>query len=193
MAPDLSIRRIIAADNSQVASLIRRIMTDMGASGPGFSVHDTEVDDMESAYRDERRAFYAVVVDKNGAILGGAGVAPLVGGPEDVCELKKMYFDSSIRKLGYGRKLLEQLLERAAELDFRGCYLETLRSMTAAQRLYTQAGFVEIPSPMGQTGHFSCDKWYYRALGQGSYWPVVMAKNRLKTAGSCEINDASHE
>ena len=193
MHSELSIRRIAAADNDQVAALIRRTMTDLGVSGPGFSVHDAEVNNMEAAYRDDLRAYYAVVVDAKGKVYGGAGIAPLSGGPLDVCELKKMYFEPSIRKLGFGRALLELLLQKAVRSDFRGCYLETLASMQAAQRLYTQAGFVQIAAPMGSTGHHGCDRWYYRALGQGTYWPVVMAKNRLKVAGGCEIKGSSQD
>ena len=43
-------------------------------------------------------------------------------------------------------------------------YLETLRGMDAAMRLYAKCGFEPIPGPLGATGHFSCDRYYLRDL-----------------------------
>ena len=36
--------------------------------------------------------------------------------------------------------------------------------MDAAMRLYTDAGFVPLCAPLGQTGHFACDRYYLRDL-----------------------------
>jgi putative acetyltransferase len=44
------------------------------------------------------------------------------------------------------------------------CYLETLETMKAAQRLYRDFGFAPRCSPLGRTGHFACDAYYERAL-----------------------------
>jgi putative acetyltransferase len=51
-------------------------------------------------------------------------------------------------------------LEAARRKGYARCCLETLASMTAANRLYRSFGFRPLPQPMGQTGHFSCDTWY---------------------------------
>ena len=141
-----------------MANVIRTVMPEFGASGPGFSILDPEVDGMSSAYGGERAAFY--VVRRGDDVVGGAGIAPLDGATADVCELKKMYFLSEVRGLGIGRELLDRCLDAARERGFRICYLESLERMISARRLYTRAGFRPIDAPMGCTGHTGCDRWY---------------------------------
>jgi putative acetyltransferase len=36
--------------------------------------------------------------------------------------------------------------------------------MDAAQALYKRSGFTALCAPMGGTGHFSCDRFFIRAL-----------------------------
>ena len=91
---------------------------------------------------------------------GGAGVAPLDGGPADVCELRKMYFLPRVRGGGLGARMIRTCLAEARALGYRACYLETLTGMDAAQRLYAREGFRPIRGPMGTTGHHGCDKWF---------------------------------
>lgn len=162
MTADFSIRPIRLADNPAVADLIRTVMPEFGASGPGFAIHDPEVDAMTDAYPAPRAAYWVIEVD--GKVLGGGGIAPLDGGADDICELRKMYFMPALRGRGAGRALIERCLQFARAAGFRQCYLETLSGMDDAQRLYRAAGFSQIPRPLGNTGHFSCDKYFIRAL-----------------------------
>jgi putative acetyltransferase len=74
-------------------------------------------------------------------VVGGAGIAPLPGGGDGVCELRKMYLLREGRGRGWGRQLLGQCLAAARERGFRTCYLETVHRMGEAQRLYLSAGF----------------------------------------------------
>lgn len=158
----LTVRPIIRADDVAMAAVIRRVMLEYGASGEGFSIHDTEVDHMAEAYGGARAAYFVVM---DGArIVGGGGIAHLEGGEPDVCELKKMYFLPEARGAGMGRVLLARCLEAARERGYTCCYLETMTSMLEARRLYERAGFTQIGAPMGATGHFSCDAWYVQAL-----------------------------
>jgi putative acetyltransferase len=160
--PAFTIRPITPADDAAVARIIRTVMPEFGASGPGFAIHDPEVDTMCAAYADKRAAYFVVV--KDGIVMGGGGVAGLLNGPEDVCELRKMYFLPGLRGLGAGAALMAVCLDAARERGFRRCYLETLSGMDAAQALYERSGFRRIDGPMGNTGHFSCDKFYLREL-----------------------------
>lgn len=161
MAP-LLIRRIGAADDAAVAAIIRSVMPEFGADGPGFAIHDTEVDAMHAAYAEPRCAYF--VAERDAQVLGGGGIAPLAGAEEDVCELRKMYFMPQLRGVGAGAALLHQCLDAARQLGFRRCYLETLLGMDAAQRLYARAGFQRIAQAMGATGHFGCDRFYLLQL-----------------------------
>jgi putative acetyltransferase len=163
MATEFLIRPIEQRDDAAMAAVIREVMTDFGAVGPGYSINDPEVDHLSRAYAAPRSAFF-VLADAPGRILGGAGIAPLAGGGDDVCELRKMYFLPDARGHGHGSRLLARCLEAARDFGFRRCYLETLASMTAAARLYERHGFRRVAAPLGATGHFTCDRWYLREL-----------------------------
>jgi putative acetyltransferase len=133
-------------------------MTEFGASGPGYSIVDPEVDAMSAAYAGPGAAFH--VVTEGGVVVGGGGVAALEGGEAGCCEVRKMYFLPAARGRGAGRALLDQCLRDARRLGYTYCYLETLQRMTGAQRLYQRAGFTRLAGPMGHTGHHRCDAFY---------------------------------
>lgn len=161
------IRPVTAADDPQVAAIIRQVMPEFGAQGPGFAILDPEVDQMSAAYPGGRAQY--LVIERTDApsessVRGGGGFAPLVGGEPDICELRKMYFLPELRGLGFGSTLLRRLLDMARLEGFRGCYLETLEGMTRARALYEAHGFQPLSQPLGATGHFGCDRWYWLSL-----------------------------
>jgi putative acetyltransferase len=155
----LSFRPIRPEDDAAVAALIRTVMPEFGADGPGFAIHDPEVDHMYAAYSAAGAAYF-VVVDEAGRVVGGAGIAALAGGEACVCELRKMYFLPEARGQGLGERLLRHCLEVAKDLGYRTCYLETLSGMDQAIRLYKKLGFKALCAPLGRTGHGGCDQWF---------------------------------
>jgi len=86
-----------------------------------------------------------------GALL----VATLAGNPagcvafkkldDGTCEVKRMFVVPAFRKRGVARALMVRLLEEASTRGYRRVRLGTLHTMTAAQALYRDLGFVEIP------------------------------------------------
>jgi putative acetyltransferase len=152
-----SIRPIKSADDPRMAQIIRTVMPEFGATGDGFAINDPEVDWMTRAYSEPRCSYF--VVEHEGEVKGGGGVAPLVNGDEDLCELRKMYFLPQLRGLGAGTAMMQHCLEAARAHGFRRCYLETLKGMDAAMRLYERSGFRKIPGPLGNTGHGGCDSF----------------------------------
>lgn len=152
------IRPIRAEDDAAVASIIRAVMPEFGASGSGFAINDPEVDWMHRAYSAPRSAYF--VVERDARVCGGAGVAPLEGGDESTCELRKMYFLPELRGLGAGAALMARCLDAARGFGFRRCYIETLTGMDAAMRLYERTGFRRTDTPLGATGHGGCDRYY---------------------------------
>lgn len=156
-------RPIRPEDDAAVAAVIRQVMPEFGADGPGFALHDPEVDFMSRAYSGPGAAYF-VVVDASGRVLGGAGVAALEGGEPGVCELRKMYFLPAARGKGLGGALLRHCLQTARDLGYRTCYLETLTGMDQAIQLYTRLGFRPLCAPLGRTGHGGCDRWFALAL-----------------------------
>lgn len=155
--PKFKLRPIAAGDNETVAAIIRTVMPEFGAGGPGFAIHDTEVGVMYAAYA--RTGCMYFVVEMDGRISGGGGIAPLDGEP-GVCELRKMYFLPQLRGCGAGTALMHSCLQAARKLGYRQCYLETLTGMDAAQKLYARQGFGRIPDALGSTGHFGCNRFY---------------------------------
>ncbi|HEX6893274.1 MAG TPA: GNAT family N-acetyltransferase [Chryseolinea sp.] len=164
-----TIRPLAPADNPQVAALIRTVMPEFGASGAGFAIHDREVDDMFGAYSGPRCCYFVCEID--GRIIGGGGIAPLQGGDENTCELKKMYFFPEGRGKGLGQKVLDKCINEARKKGYRYCYLETFNTMQDAMKLYAKNGFIKIPGALGNTGHFACDTFYQLDLSS-----VIIAK-----------------
>ena len=162
MGNSWSIRPIRAEDDPRMAAIIRTVMPEFGATGCGFAIRDPEVDGMSRAYDAPRTAYFVVELD--GVVVGGGGVAPLEGGPADTCELRKMYFLPEARGLGAGAAMMARCLAAARGFGFARCYLETLSGMDAAMKLYERSGFRRIEAPMGATGHGGCNTFYLLAL-----------------------------
>ena len=156
------IRSIRAEDDAAIAGIIRTVMPEFGATGCGFAINDPEVDWMSRAYAAPRCAYF--VVEQDGVVLGGGGIAPLEGGDGSTCELRKMYFLPKARGQGAGAAMMERCLQAARECGFTRCYLETLGGMDAAMKLYERSGFRRIAAPMGATGHGGCNTFYLRPL-----------------------------
>ncbi|MBK6332159.1 MAG: GNAT family N-acetyltransferase [Thermomonas sp.] len=159
---EITIRPIQPADDAAIAAIIRAVMPEFGAVGSGFAISDPEVDWMSRAYAAPRHAYF--VVERDGVVRGGGGIAPLIGGDAGTCELRKMYFMPDVRGIGAGALLMSRCLETARDAGFAQCYLETLTGMDAAQRLYERSGFRRIGGPMGATGHGGCNTFYLLEL-----------------------------
>ncbi len=99
------IRPIATGDNPAMAAVIRRVMPEFGADGPGFAMRDAEVDRMYEAYAQPRCSYFVVELD--GAVVGGGGVAPLEHAAPEVCELRKMYFLREARGIGAGTAMMQ--------------------------------------------------------------------------------------
>ena len=160
--PRLVIRPIETRDDPRMAEIIRTVMPEFGACGSGFAINDPEVDWMSRSYAQPRSAYF--VVERDGVVEGGGGVAPLEGGDPGTCELRKMYFLPTLRGLGAGADVMRRSLDAARTFGFNRCYLETLTGMDSAMRLYEKNGFRRIDGPMGATGHGGCNTFYLMDL-----------------------------
>ncbi len=160
-APE-ALRPLTQADNAAMAEIVRSVLTEFGCTGEGFAIHDPEVDNLFEAYSHARSAYY--VVECDGKVVGGGGIAPLRGTYQNICELQKFYILPEYRGRGFGKQLLEQCLAFAQTQHFQRCYIETVEKMNLAASLYKKLGFEAIGMPLGNTGHHACDRWYVRVL-----------------------------
>lgn len=156
------IRPIQSKDNKTLARVLRRVLIEFGVPKEGTAYADPELDSMFEAYAKPNHTYW--VVEFNGDVLGGAGIAPLQNSEAHICELQKMYFDVKARGKGLGKQMITKLLESAKTFGYTLCYLETMPNMIEAQKLYKANGFTYIDTPMGNTGHYSCPVWMTKLL-----------------------------
>jgi putative acetyltransferase len=159
---NFTIREITAKDNSKIAKAIRSVLIEYGVPKVGTAYADKILDTLFEAYNTDNAIYF--VVEKNGEILGGAGVKQLENYKGRVCELQKMYFLPEARGIGLGNKMMDICLKKAKEFGFEHCYLETLPYMQDARKLYRKVGFKDLDAPMGDTGHYSCNLWMLKDL-----------------------------
>lgn len=158
----MQLRPIAPQDNPATAELVRAVLTEYGANRPGFAWQDPELDNLSAAYAGKHSAYF--VLEYEGQIVGAGGYAPFDCELARCGELQKMYLYPQARGKGWGRQLIEFLIDDMQRQGFRHCYLETLASMREAVRLYEQQGFQRLQKPLGNSGHNACDQWYVRSL-----------------------------
>jgi putative acetyltransferase len=156
------VRQITLKDNLELETLIKTVMTEFGASGEGFSIHDLEVKNMYQAYSKKRHQ-YLVITDRHHKILGGAGIGELLGLEQNYCELKKMYFYKELRGHGMASIVMEKLLDLPVKI-INTVILKLSLEWTPLKASIKSFGFKKIKEPLGNTGHFGCDKYYLKPL-----------------------------
>lgn len=148
------IRPIEVRDNMVIARIIRSVLEDFNVPKVGTAYADSALDVMFETYQKERAIYF--VLEENGKVIGGGGIAQLDNFSGNVCELQKMYFLPEARGRGLGTLMIDTCLKKARAFGYEKCYLETMSYMEAAQKLYQKYGFTYLDGPMGDTGHYSC-------------------------------------
>lgn len=156
------IRPIRRGDNAQVTQLIRKVMNEFGFDGPEYFAYPEEFSSPYEAFQ-KPRALYLVAV-RNEKIVGSAGIAELAEAPKHICELRKLFVLPEARQVGLGKRLLETCLEKARELGFQRCYVETTSRMALGKGLYEKCGFKRSRQRFGPALWKACDEWYITDL-----------------------------
>ena len=156
------IREIQKRDNPAIATIVRTVLIEMGAPKVGTAYADLHLDFLFETYSEPKSVYF--VIENNEKIIGGAGIGPLENEENSICELQKMYFLPEARGIGLGTQMMERCLKAAKDFGYKKCYLETLPTMLAAQKLYQKAGFEYLCEPLGVTGHTSCPVWMLKEL-----------------------------
>lgn len=155
-------REVLPKDNAALGKIIRDVLVEMGAPKIGTAYEDSATDSMFENYQNVIGNYF--VIEENDTVIGGAGFAALEKENNSICELQKMYLLPQARGRGLGTKLISICLEKAKEIGFKKCYLETLPYMQVAQKLYKKNGFINLNDPIGKTGHYSCNVWMIKDL-----------------------------
>jgi ribosomal protein S18 acetylase RimI-like enzyme len=73
------------------------------------------------------------------------GCIALRGVTSERCEMKRLYVRPAARGLGLGGTLVQRVIDEARAIGYAEMVLDTLPTMTGAQRLYESLGFRDIP------------------------------------------------
>lgn len=160
---EIIIRHIQPKDNAAMANVIRRSLEEFGANRPGTVYYDDSTDHLYELFQAASLSEY-FIAEKDGILLGGAGIYPTDALPEGTCELVKMYLTPSARGLGLGRTMITKCLEAAKNKGFTSVYLETMPELKKAVSVYEKFGFTYLDGPMGNSGHNGCDIWMIRNI-----------------------------
>jgi len=157
------VRHIEPRDNAAMALIIRNALSEFGANKPGTVYYDDSTDYLYELFLAEPLSEY-FVAEKDGVLIGGAGIYPTDALPAGTCELVKMYLSPAARGLGLGRSMINRCMEAAKAKGFQQIYLETMPELKKAVSVYEKFGFTYLPGPMGNSGHNGCDIWMIRKL-----------------------------
>ena len=160
------IRHFGERDVTDILSIIYEVRTEFELAERVETILGPADTAIFSHYQQPGAAYF--VASMGARVVGGAGIAPLAGVRPVICELQRMYLRPNHRQRGLGQRLLNSCLEESTSLGYQYCYAETVAEMTDAIRLYKKNGFVELQSPMGDSGHDHNDRWLILSLEKWS-------------------------
>lgn len=156
------IRNIQPSDNPFLSKIVKETLKEFGANHPGTVYYDATTDALYELFQTKGAAYF--VAELNDEIVGGGGIYPTDGLPDDTCELVKMYLLPQARGTGLGRTLIERSLAFAKETGYKQVYLESMPELKQALKVYAKFGFEYLKAPMGNSGHTGCSLWMLRSL-----------------------------
>lgn len=158
----INIRLIEQRDNRSLATIIRESLAEFGANKPGTVYYDSTTDALYELFKTPGSVYF--VAEEDDKLLGGGGIFPTDGLPGKTCELVKMYLHKDARGKGLGRTLIEHCLQWAKQNGYEQVYLETMPELKKALKVYELFGFEYLDGPLGNSGHFGCDRWMLKQL-----------------------------
>ena len=162
MENKIAIRDIVQSDNAPLSKIVKGTLAEFGANHPNTVYYDATTDTLFELFQKDRAVYN--VAEINGEIVGGGGIYPTAGLPEDTCELVKMYLLPQARGFGLGKLLIEKCIEQAKEKGFKKIYLETMPELKQALNVYARFGFEYLKGPMGNSGHTGCSLWMLKKI-----------------------------
>jgi putative acetyltransferase len=153
---DTPIRDAVPGDEPAVQRVVFAVLREYGLN-PEPGATDSDLDDLQAAYRDCGGVF-RIVTDARGGIIGCGGLLP---GERGDVELRKMYLLPEHRGRGIGKRLLEDLIAAARAAGYRRVVLDTASVLKEAITLYRQRGFQPWENPERVR---RCDQSYFLTL-----------------------------
>ena len=98
------------------------------------------IDAIKHEICENKLADFMIACDEENNIIGYIGIWTLL----DECQINKIAVLPEKRKLGFGKAILNHVLEFTRDIGVKNWYLEVRESNTAAQALYRSAGFSRV-------------------------------------------------
>jgi len=133
---DFQLRDARAGDEPAIRGIVCAVLDEYGLQADPEAT-DADLADLSGSYL-ERGGVFRVLVAPDGRIVGCGGLYPLAEGE---AEIRKMYFVPQARGHGYGRQLLEDLIDEARSRGYKRVVLETASVLKEAITLYRSFGF----------------------------------------------------
>lgn len=102
------------------------------------------IDAIKHEICENKLADFMIACDEENNIVGYIGIWTLL----DECQINKIAVLPEKRKLGFGKAILNHVLEFTRDIGVKNWYLEVRESNTAAQALYRSAGFSSVGTRM---------------------------------------------
>lgn len=121
---------------------VRALFAEYAASLPvdlGYQNFEKELASLPGSYASPQGGLFLAEVD--GVLAGCVAIRRLSG---EVCEMKRLYVRPQHQGAGIGRQLVLAAIDAARSLGYREMWLDTLPTMSSAQRLYAELGFERI-------------------------------------------------
>ena len=150
-------REVKKEDNVLLAKMIRQVFKEHDAPQSGTVFSDPTTDDLFGLFRKYRSVLWVAELD--GIALGCCGIYPTEGLENSCAELVKYYLAESERGKGTGRQLMELCIASARKLGYKKLYIESMPHFSKAVRIYEKLGFRKLSSPLGNSGHTTCNIW----------------------------------
>jgi putative acetyltransferase len=153
---DFLIRNWEMGDRTKVAAVVSYVLSEYGLGWEPKGA-DKDVLQVEEFYLETGGEFW--VIEHQSQLVGTGAYYPIKRGKNAV-EIRKMYLLSSVRGLGLGKYLLQQLEAAIAARGFEEIWIETASVLVEAVKLYESNGYqpatgVETPR---------CDRVYVKYL-----------------------------
>lgn len=155
------IRPIKPSDNAALAKIIRVTLEEFGANHKGTVYYEESTDHLYELFQHPLSFYWVAEID--GEIVGGAGLYPTVGIPDDTIELVKMYLLPKARGIGLGKTLIENCIAYAKEIGYKNLYLESMPELKRAISVYEKFGFQYLEKQF-DTQHTGCRVWMIKKL-----------------------------
>ena len=156
------VRPIEQKDNPVLAELIKTVFREFKLEKPGTVYSDPTTSDLFKLFKTPGSLYW--VAEEDGKLLGGCGIYPTDGLPDNYAELVKFYLLPSSRGKGIGKALMGKCFISAIALGFEHLYLESFPEFVTAVDMYEKSGFKHIDKPLGNSGHYACNVWMTKNL-----------------------------